>query len=156
MTVRIRPAVLGDLDALVDLERAAFADPWSRESLRTELAGDSRRMPLVACDGDDLVGVALIWVVADELHLVSLAVRPDRRREGIAQALLDAALASEAGRRASIMTLEVRAGNAGAIALYRRNGFVDVALRPHYYPDTDEDALVMLKSLRSPGSAADS
>ena len=156
MSVRIRPAVLGDLDALVELERAAFADPWSRESLRTELAGDSRRMPLVACDGDEVVGVALIWVVADEMHLVSLAVHPARRREGIAQALLDHALASDAGRRAAIMTLEVRAGNEGAIALYRRNGFVDVALRPHYYPDTDEDALVMVKPLDSPGSQADS
>ena len=132
MDLRIRPATIEDLDALVALERLAFADPWSRDSLASELVAGRRRLPLVAYLGDRMVGVALVWVVADELHLVSLAVDPAHRRRGIAQALLDAVLASPEGQRAAIMTLEVRISNEAAINLYRRNDFLDVAVRPRY------------------------
>ena len=150
MAVAIRPAVPGDLEAILAVERASFPAPWSRDAIAAELHDDPRRMPLVAVEHAAVVGFALVWVIADELHLVNLAVLPDHRRRGIAQLLLDAVLDSEAGHRAAIMTLEVRVGNEAAIAFYRRNGFVDVAFRPRYYPDTHEDALVMLKQLRRP------
>jgi ribosomal-protein-alanine N-acetyltransferase len=150
VAVAIRPAALGDLEAILAVERASFPVPWSRDAIAAELHEDHRRMPLVAADDGTIVGFALVWVIADELHLVNLAVLPDHRRRGIAQRLLDAVLDSEPGRRAAIMTLEVRVGNEAAIAFYRRNGFVDVAFRPRYYPDTHEDALVMLKQLRPP------
>ncbi|HKK71729.1 MAG TPA: ribosomal protein S18-alanine N-acetyltransferase [Candidatus Krumholzibacteria bacterium] len=148
MDVETRPATRGDLEAILAVERASFPAPWSRDALAAELQGDPRRMPMVAVHAGKVVGFALVWVIADEVHLVNLAVLPDHRRRGIAQQLLDAVLDTEAGRRAAIMTLEVRVGNDEAIAFYRRNGFVDVAFRPRYYPDTHEDALVMLKPLR--------
>lgn len=149
MVMTIRRAATDDLEALHAIERACFDDPWSMAMLASELDDDPRRLPLVAVADDAIVGFALFWVIVDEIHLVNVAVAPDCRRRGIAQQLLDHLLASPAGRAAAILTLEVRISNEGAIAFYRRNGFVDVALRPRYYPDTGEDALVMLKTLDS-------
>ena len=146
----IRAAGPDDLDGILAVETACFREPWSAQNLAAELDGDPRRMPLVAVLGAEIVGFGLFWVIADEIHLVNLAVLPAWRRHGLAQAMLDHALASEAGRAASIVTLEVRVTNAAAIALYRRNGFIDLALRRGYYPDTGEDALVMLKRLDDP------
>ena len=154
MGVRVRPATREDLDAIVAIERASFSDPWSPRLLGDELEADPRRRPFVALDDDRIVGFALFWVIVDEIHLVNVAVAPEARRRGVAQAMLDHVLTTEAGRRAAIMTLEVRVTNEAAIAFYRRNGFVDVALRPRYYPDTGEDALVMLKTLRGPSPGA--
>lgn len=147
MTLAIRAATADDLDGIVAIEAACFGDPWSVDNLAAELDGDARRLPLVALEGVRMVGFAFYWVIADEIHLINVAVLPDFRRRGVAQALLDHVLDGSAGVRASVMTLEVRVTNAAAIALYRRNGFIDIALRPRYYPDTGEDALIMLKTL---------
>ena len=148
MEISFRRAVPADLPRVLEIERASFPSPWSEASIAGELdSSDPRRMPLVAQWEQAIVGFALVWVVADELHLVSLAVDPAHRRRGIGQGLLDAVQASPEGQRARLLTLEVRASNAAALALYRRNGFMDIALRPHYYPETGEDAVVMLKPL---------
>jgi len=147
MSVTVRGATRDDLDAIEAIEKACFGDPWSRNSLAGEIEGDPRRLPLVAVDGDDVVAFAFYWVIADEIHLVNVAVAPAHRRQGIAQLLLDHVIEGEVGRNAAIITLEVRITNVGAIALYRRNGFRDIALREKYYPDTGEDALIMLKRL---------
>lgn len=149
MQPRHRPAVPADLPQVMEIERASFPTSWSEDSVAAELdSDDPSRMPWVTEVDGRVVAFALVWVVADELHLVSFAVDPAFRRQHIGQRLLDAVLASPQAQRASIMTLEVRATNAAALSLYHRNGFVDIALRPRYYPDTDEDAVVMLKPLR--------
>ncbi len=142
---KIRPAEVEDLDAVVEVERLCFGDPWPREALEEELIAHPRRCPLVAEIEDQVRGVILVWVVADELQIISLAVHPQWRRHGIATALLHALDETEAGRRAQLTTLEVRECNEGAIAFYERHGFVEVARRPHYYPDTREAALVMVR-----------
>jgi ribosomal-protein-alanine N-acetyltransferase len=90
----------------------------------------------------------MFWGVADEIHLVTIAVEPEMRRRGIASVLLNSLLDSDLARDKRLVTLEVRAGNTAAIELYRRYGFREVALRPRYYPDNHEDALVMLRELR--------
>lgn len=151
----IRRGVASDLAEISRIERACFPSPWSEAALAIELTGDPRRMALVVEEEGHLVGFALVWVVADELHLVSLAVDPARRREGWAQALLDRLLDTEEGRAANLVTLEVRPTNHAAVALYHRNGFLDIALRPNYYAETGEDALVMLKPLRPHGELGD-
>lgn len=149
MAVRYRRALPEDLPQVMAIEQASFPTPWSEESIAAELdPGDPRRLPWVAERDGRILGFALVWVVADELHLVSLAVDPTQRRQHIGQRLLDAVLATPQGRCARLMTLEVRASNAPALALYRRNGFVEIALRARYYPENDEDAVVMLKPLR--------
>ena len=155
LSLRFRRASPGDLEDILEIERASFPAPWTATGLAPELEDDGRRLPLVALSDGDLVAFALIWIVADELHLVNFAVSPLRRREGIGQALLDEVLARARDRRTKIVTLEVRDGNEAARRLYRASGFVEIALRPDYYPDTREDAVIMLKTMdAAPGSTA--
>lgn len=146
--ISIRHGVLADLDSIEALERRAFTLPWSRESLRVEIGGGENRICLIAELDGALVGYTMFWGVADEIHLVTIAVEPEMRRRGIASALLNSLLDSDLARDKSLVTLEVRAANTAAIELYRRYGFREVALRPRYYPDNQEDALIMLRELR--------
>lgn len=147
LTLEIRAASPADLDVIEAMERRIFTSPWSREALRPELEPKADRLGLVATMGDRPVGYALIWVVADELHLVTLGVEAGFRRRGVARALLHALMKQEKTRGARLLTLEVRASNEAALAFYRSEGFRAVALRPRYYPDNKEDAIVMLKEL---------
>lgn len=114
------------------------------DAIRPELAADARHAPLLALVDDRPVGFALVWLIADEMHLVNLAVDPQWRRAGIAHALVATML--EVARKRSMVrvTLEVRDTNEAARRLYLGFGFRDVAVRPHYYPDTREDAVIML------------
>lgn len=143
---------LADLDEIVAIENASYANPWSRESFLSELT----RLPysrvwgsrLAGADGEAggepgaLTGFAVVWVITDEAHLANLAVAPSLRRRGHARALMHAALDDARRRAARFMLLEVRAGNAAAITLYREFGFQDYGRRPKYYED-GEDALLM-------------
>jgi [ribosomal protein S18]-alanine N-acetyltransferase len=148
----IRHPVDEDLDAVVELESLCFSDPWPREALAVEITAHERRLSLVLEVEGRVRGVALVWVVADELHIVSLGVHPELRRRGAASALLEALRHSEVGQRGSLMTLEVRERNEGAIAFYARHGFLAVARRPRYYPDTREAAVVMILPLKVGGN----
>lgn len=145
LTIRI--AEPSDLDAIDQMEQIIFSPAWSRASLAIELQPHPRRLPLVALRGDLPVGYALVWIAADELHIVTLGVRPGFRRQGIAAALLERILASDPAAVSNLITLEVRENNEAARALYGRFGFLEVAIRPGYYPDTHEDAIVMVKNL---------
>lgn len=150
----IRAARAEDLPRLVELEAGIFAAPWSESCIAAELNGDPQRISLV-CEVDaEVVGYAFAWHVADEIHLVSLAVQSGQRRRGLGQQLLSAVLEAPQTREASIVTLEVRSGNDAAQSLYRRNGFVEVALRRAYYPDNREDAVIMVKQLRRAAARA--
>lgn len=149
--LHIRLAEPDDLDAIVALEEEIFPTPWSRASLALELEPDRGRHPVLALKGGVPVGFALVWAVADELHMVTLGVVPAQRRQGIAAAILEWVLASPPAALSRIMTLEVREQNEAARGLYRRFGFREVAIRPRYYPDTHEDAIVMLREL--PGAS---
>ncbi len=143
----LRPLAGDDLDAVHRLEVASSASPWSRELLAGELSEDDAvildRCWLVATDDENrLAGFGGVLLVADEAHVMNIAVDHARRRHGIASRLL-AELLLVAGDRGSISaTLEVRAGNTPAIGLYRRFGFDDSGRRPRYYSD-GEDALIM-------------
>ena len=151
--VRVRRATLLDLDAIERLELETFRVPWSRQSLSIELEGRPGRIALLAQDPEDSAcGYAFGWRVADELHVVSIAVAEACRRQGVGRALLLGLLRAPETSGAAIATLEVRAGNEAAQALYRGFGFRPVAMRPRYYPDNQEDALVMLCDL--PGVTA--
>lgn len=145
--VVIRPGEPADVLAVDRIERASFDDPWSRSLLLQELVPSALRLPLVAeCDGE-VAGYLMAWRSGDELHILNVAVDPARRRRGVGAALLTAALA--AARRGGLteVTLEVRVANRPALALYHSYGFRDVGLRPGYYADTGEDALILTLSL---------
>ena len=125
MDYTICDAAAAHLPQLAALERACFSAPWTRAQLETVL------------------GYANFLHVLDEGDIGNVAVAPEHRRQGIADALLDALCARAAALDLAFLTLEVRASNAPAIALYRKHGFQTVGQRRNYYQKPDEDALLM-------------
>ncbi len=117
------------------------------ERLGTRILSLLRRAPAPVATGDLVLGYAGQWLMVDESHLITIAMREDYRRRGLGEALLIAAIdqAVEAGAR--IMTLEVRASNLGAQELYEKFDFKKVGLRPRYYTDNNEDAVLMTSDI---------
>lgn len=148
----IRPMRGEDLDAVMAIENGAFSHPWSRDLLKRELEHDWSTI-LVAVepglpDGrDTIVGFLIYWLVHDEVHVLNVAVAPDLRRRGIGRALLEEALARGKASGAALATLEVRRSNTAALGLYTALGFRAVGVRPNYYVDEREDAIVMVLDL---------
>ncbi|MDP7114912.1 MAG: ribosomal protein S18-alanine N-acetyltransferase, partial [Myxococcota bacterium] len=126
-----------------------FTKPWPRQAFEQELRTPFARLWLLVDTtvGGATVGFADFWLVEDELHLLSIAIHPDRQGNGLGRWLLDRI--EEEGREsgAAMALLEVRASNAAAQALYRGRGYGHVGMRRRYYSDTGEDALVLLKFL---------
>jgi ribosomal-protein-alanine N-acetyltransferase len=147
----IAPATAVDLDAIEEIERHSFVRPWPRSMFEAELTRELARLDVARTTA--VIGFCNYWIVADprggggEVHILAIATHPDHRRAGVGGALLVHALARGRAMRASLATLEVRRGNAPAIALYERAGFRTVHVRKQYYQDNGEDALVMLTEL---------
>ncbi len=135
------------LDALLELERLCFSVPWTRAQLEAELP-DAHHEFLVAESGDQLLGYIGMMHVLDEGYISNVAVAPDSRRQGIASALITALLRRAQEKELAFVTLEVRASNAPAIALYERFGFGLVGRRKGYYEMPKEDAVLMTKFLK--------
>ena len=131
---------------IAELEKLCFSDPWSEKSIATEL---SCRLSvwLVALEDDRVVGYVGSQTVIDESDMMNIAVHPDYRRKGIAEALIGELEVALRQRGSLGLTLEVRASNAPAIALYEKLGFVQVGRRPNYYRNPKEDALILRKEL---------
>ncbi len=144
--VRIVPMTDEHLDAVAELERQCFTVPWSRRMLSEELENDCAAL-LVALDEADgsVAGYAGLLVVADEGYITNVAVRPECRRAGVASQLLDVFVRFAQGNRLAFLTLEVRASNYGAIALYGSRGFRGVGRRKNYYEHPKEDAIIMTR-----------
>ncbi len=145
----IAPMTRADLEDVAAIERASFASGEPKESERVARLEEELGRPWariwVARDGASggVVGFLLAWHVADEVHLLDVATLPAFRRRGIALALMDHLLGTARQARARLVVLEVRRGNAGPIALYRRLGFRVTGLRKKYYLD-GEDAIEMM------------
>lgn len=137
----VRPMAREHLAALAVLERTCFARPWSEAALAEELENPTAHF-FVALEGDEVVGYIGMHAVLDEGAVTNVAVRPDRRRQGIASALLRHAAVWGAANGLHRLTLEVRAGNAAAIALYERQGWVCDGVRPRFYDRPVEDAML--------------
>jgi len=132
-----------DLPGVEEIERESFTTPWPPHAYRSELETNKWAHYIVARYGDQLVGFAGIWLMVDEAHVTTFAVRKTWRRQGVGERLLIALLdlaEAHGGREA---TLEVRPSNHSARRLYEKYGFVLVGVRPHYYSDDNEDALIM-------------
>lgn len=142
------------LDAILAIERQSFPDPWPRRFFAEEI---SRREPAYArvakLDGE-VVGYLVAWFVVDEIHLGNLAVHPDYRRRGIARHLVEHLLERARRHGASLITLEVRAGNKAALALYSHYRFRPVTVRKGYYAGR-EDAIIMIRELAPETTAAE-
>jgi [ribosomal protein S18]-alanine N-acetyltransferase len=142
-----------DVDAVTELEKLVFPDPWTKNAFRREAEGSRGSWSRVAVDTatGSLIGYMVAWVVADETHLANLAVAPGARRRGVAQKMLDDLTAESERRGVRMIVLEVRRSNVAAQTLYRRNGFYTTMIRREYYRDNREDALVMVKPLNEAG-----
>lgn len=147
--IAISPAAERDLDEVLRIEAACFNAPWSRAAFASELTHGFSRFACArtAGGGGPIAGFSIYWIVEDEVHLINLGVLPELRRRGIARALMEYLLGDGAAARSRIATLEVRAGNGAAIALYKGFGFAPVTIRRNYYVDNGEDALVMMLEL---------
>ena len=146
MNVELRKLELRDLGAIEKIERESYPTPWSRSMFAGELAKPSS-LSLGAFEpgGGALVGYLVISRYVDAWHVMNLAVTPEYRRHGVAQALLDRLFEVTASDERRGYTLEVRVSNEGAIKLYERMGFVTRGVRRGYYTDNREDALIMWK-----------
>jgi [ribosomal protein S18]-alanine N-acetyltransferase len=134
---------LDDLRAVHAIERASFSVPWPDEAYRNELLTNRLASYVVARAGEIVVGFAGLWVMVDEAHVTTFAVDPGWRRRGVGEQLLLALLDIAVARRAREATLEVRLSNVPARRLYEKYGFRPVGIRPRYYSDNGEDALIM-------------
>jgi ribosomal-protein-alanine N-acetyltransferase len=141
-SLAFRLATPDDLAGLVALERAAFARPWHAAIHAEELRRETSRVEVALAD-DRIVGASVAWLVAEECHLLRIAVDPQRRRERIGSRLLVRLIADARAEPCTVVLLEVGAANAAALGLYAAAGFARVGLRPRYYTDPPEDAVLM-------------
>jgi ribosomal-protein-alanine N-acetyltransferase len=133
-----------DLDAVVEIERLCFPAPWPRQAFADELARPWARLEILRHRATGrVVAFCNYWVVADEVHILNVAVRPEERRRGLAARLVSHMVEQAKRGKARVLSLEVRVSNLAALGLYRRFGFRDVGRRPRYYADNGEDALLM-------------
>jgi len=141
-----------DLDDIMDIERQSFRAPWSRQVFVEELDRDWAYVDVLKERRGEAQVLAFVnyWLVRDEVHVLNVAAHPDARRQGHASRLLEHVIAFANRNKCRYVTLEVRRSNAGAIRLYRKYGFRPVGVRPNYYVEDNEDAIVMLLELSAP------
>jgi len=139
----IRPMGIPDLPMVHLIERASFTTPWPPQAYRQEIETNRLAHYLVAQLGGEIVAYGGIWLMVDEAHVTTFAVHPRYRRRRIGERLLLALLDLARDRHAREATLEVRLSNLAARRLYEKYGFRPVGIRPRYYSDNQEDALIM-------------
>jgi [ribosomal protein S18]-alanine N-acetyltransferase len=145
-----RRMALEDLDRIMEIEKDGFTHPWSADLLRREMMHDWSTI-LLATErrglAEAILGFVVFWLVHDELHVLNIATALEARRRGVGWALMEEAATRARQAGAILATLEVRRSNQGAIALYRALGYRQVGVRPNYYADEGEDAIVMVLDL---------
>lgn len=138
------PMNASHIAAIAQLETACFSDPWSEASVASELDNRLSRW-IVAMDGENLVGYVGSQTVLGESDMMNIAVAPNARRKGVAQGLIAALIQTLTEMDCHSLTLEVRASNEPAKALYRKLGFQQIGCRRNYYRNPREDALILRK-----------
>jgi ribosomal-protein-alanine N-acetyltransferase len=147
----LRRARAEDVSRIMEIEKEGFLHPWSRELIEREL-GHAWSQLLLACEAgpegeERVLGYIVFWLVHDEVHVLNVATSLEARRRGVGRALMAAAEEAGKARGARVSTLEVRRSNVAALALYRAIGYRQVGIRPNYYAEEQEDAIVMVKTL---------
>ncbi len=141
--LNIRAMELADIDAVLAVEEASFVTPWSRPAFAAEIEDNDLACYLVVEAGGKVVGYAGMWVILDEAHVTNVALLPVFRGRGLGTRLMDALCMIAKALGAVRMTLEVRPSNHAAQRLYGKLGFEARGVRPGYYTDTKEDAVIM-------------
>ena len=139
------------IDALMAIDAESFLRPWTRAMYEAAFANAVTRVHVLRLSGGPAVAYCSAWLLPGELHINNVAVIPAWRRQGLGRQLLRAVLASAEAEGAARATLEVRQSNVAALRLYEGLGFKAIAVRPDYYLEPVEDALVLW---REPGEQA--
>ena len=135
-----------DIDGVYKIEKISFADPWSKESIRTELKNPLSNY--IVCERDGvIVGYLGVWFIIDEAHITNVAVDPSHRKAGIGSSLIEKLVEDCKKSNIKSITLEVRKSNIIAQNLYRKYGFKPGGIRKEYYNDNKEDAIIMWKQV---------
>lgn len=143
---RTRRMTVSDLPAVMEIEKEAFTNPWSLEMVKKELTQEWSTVLLLEEStpwGWELRAFAIFWIVADEVHVLNVATHVASRKKGFGRMIMNELLLVARSRNCKLGTLEVRRSNVAAITLYSRLGFRTVGLRPAYYADNQEDAVIM-------------
>jgi len=145
----IAPMKADDLDDIMEIERTSFRAPWSRQVFVEELDRDWAHVDVLRSRDPRSPVQAFVnyWLVRDEVHVLNVATHPTARRQGHAARLIEHVIAFAHREHCRYVTLEVRRSNQPAIRLYRKYGFRPVGIRPNYYVEDNEDAIVMLLEL---------
>lgn len=155
LPITVAPMRRRHLARVMETEAQVYTRPWTRSLFESELGRPESRCYLIARSGAVVVGHCGVLFQVGEGHVTTIAVDPVFQRRHIATRLMVAQLRAAIGRGATAMTLEVRVGNKPAQELYRRFGFAPAGIRPRYYPDNGEDAIIMwLHDLDGPECAA--
>ena len=142
--IQITPMTGAHVSRIAQIEKLCFSDPWSENSIASELENDLSFW-LVAMDGEKVAGYVGSQSVLGETDMMNIAVHPDYRRQGIARQLIEALICALKERGSRSLMLEVRASNEPAKALYGEMGFRQIGIRPRYYSKPREDALILRK-----------
>ncbi|MBF8982942.1 ribosomal protein S18-alanine N-acetyltransferase [Lutibacter sp. B2] len=134
-----------DIDAVVEVEKKCFKDPWSKESFKNEMNNNPLARYVVVEEEGEIVGYGGVWIIVDEGHITNIAVYPDKRRRGYAKEIVKGLIDLACKEDVYNMTLEVRKSNVDAQDLYEKYGFENCGIRPKYYEDNGEDAVIMWK-----------
>lgn len=136
-----------DVPRVYELERLCFTLPWSLESFYTEVHQNLFARYLVIEWQERIIAYGGMWVIVDEAHVTNVAVHPDFRGRKLGEWMMRQLMELARTLHAKRMTLEVRPSNATALRLYHKLGFVETGIRPQYYSDNNEDALIMWADL---------
>ena len=148
-TVVLRPMRLSDVARIAEIDRQTFGPgAWPPRAFRQELRANklARYFVIQAESGAPPLGYIGLWTVIDEVHVVTIAVDPASQRQGLGEALILRALDLAAEVGAERVTLECRPSNVAALRLYHKYEFVEASRRPRYYPDNQEDAVILTAS----------
>lgn len=139
----IRSMTVGDLDQVMLLELACFSVPWTKQAFESELVNNQLAHYIVIEEDNQIIGYGGVWYIMDEGHITNVAIHPQHRKRGLGKTLVKGMISDAMHHQIKHMTLEVRKSNIAAITLYERMGFETAGVRPKYYTDNNEDALIM-------------
>ncbi|SDJ93621.1 ribosomal protein S18-alanine N-acetyltransferase [Natronincola ferrireducens] len=147
--LEVRRMLLKDIDDVVEIEKRCFPIPWTRGAFETELRKNKLALYFVGLWRGKVVGYGGMWLIIDEGHITNIAVHPDYQGRKVGEAIVEAIIEEAKARRIYRITLEVRKSNDIAQNLYKKLGFITCGIRPGYYSDNGEDAMIMWKELAS-------
>lgn len=147
MEYQLVPMDHSHLPAVAALERLCFTTPWNEAMLEEELYNDTASFIVAQRDDGEVLGYAGLHVILDEGYIDNVAVRPEYRRQGVADRLLDV-FCRFGQAHLAFLTLEVRPSNTAAVALYEKHGFREAGRRKNYYENPTEDALLLTKEFK--------